>query len=100
MICTSHAKSAEPQSQANVETGKATTAFVCDKMPWEKEWTIRIVVPGIDGGSAVWLETTCVRMDRAGAEALLDSLLAGLTTIQRQAPSVVSGTEKQSEEDL
>lgn len=35
------------------------TIVALDKMPWEKRHIIRLIIPGIDGGAAVYLETEC-----------------------------------------
>lgn len=64
---------------------KLTKAFVLDHLFIdEQDWTIRIVIPGIDGGCAVWLETTCKRDNKAQVEALLTDVLEGLKDITRE----------------
>ena len=62
------------------------SAFVMERMPWEKEWTIRIVIPGIDNGGAVYLEATSVQSNRKAAEDLLDVIMAALPKVKREMP--------------
>lgn len=63
------------------------SAFVCEQMPWEKEWVIRIVIPSIDEGSAVHLEATCKRATSEEAEALLDKIMERLRNVRRERPT-------------
>jgi hypothetical protein len=62
-------------------------AFVMDKMPFEKEWKLRIVIPGIDNGGAVYLEATSELKDQQSAEDLLDLILAALPNVKRERPN-------------
>ena len=42
--------------------------LLLERMPWDDRWTIRVVMPGLDGGkSAVWLEATCDRKTKREA---------------------------------
>lgn len=62
---------------------RTCSAFVMDRMPWEKDWTIRIVIPGIDEGGAVYLEATSKLKNRKSAEDLLDLIMEELPNIKR-----------------
>jgi hypothetical protein len=77
-----HSRCLEMASEAKPQSGSAS-AFVMDRMPWEKEWTIRIVIPGIDRGGAVWLEATSELPNRNAAEDLLDVVMAALPKVKR-----------------
>jgi len=61
-----------------------STAFVLDKFPWDKGYTIRIVIPGIDDGSAVWLEHVTDLKTKYEAERLLDRIMAELRNVERE----------------
>lgn len=71
------------QDQKSPETG---SAFVCDRIPWSKEWTIRIVLPGLDNGSAVWLESDLKRETQSEAEEMLDAIMEALPSVKREMP--------------
>ncbi len=60
------------------------SAFVCERMPWDKEWTIRIVLPGLDNGSAIWLEADIRRDTQAEAEAVLVAVIEAVKHIERE----------------
>jgi len=58
------------------------TAFVLPKMPFEKDWTIRIVLSGIDDGSAIYLETEYDGSKSLGeSEAMLEKIVAALPLV-------------------
>ena len=51
--------------------------FVLDRFPGE-DWTIRLVIPGIDGGHAVYLETTFKRDSLQEVERIAEQIAEAL----------------------
>jgi hypothetical protein len=77
-----------PKAQSELSaTHCSAFAFVMDRMPWEKEWMVRIVFPGMDGDGAIWFEATFERETRQEAEDMLDKILAGLPNVKREKPN-------------
>ena len=62
-------------------------AFLLDRMPWDKEWTIRICLPGIDNGHAIWLESTFKRRSKKQAMKMVSDIVKLLPTV-REWPNV------------
>jgi len=58
-------------------------AFLMSRMPWDKQWTVRIVFPGMDNGEAIWLETSFKRETVEEAEAMLDAIIAALPNVAK-----------------
>ena len=75
---------ADNQNAPMAVASGAVLGFVMDRMPWDEEWTIRIVIPGLDGGSAIWLETQFERETRDEAEQMLDDVVAALKNLKRE----------------
>ena len=100
---------ADNQNAPMAVASGAVLGFVMDKMPWEVDWTIRIVIPGLDGNGAIWLETQFQRETRDEAEQMLDDIVAALKNLKREKrrdatkpnikaePPPVSGGEAQKE---
>lgn len=65
--------------------GVRTTIHLQHNFPFAdkpNEWTFRIVVPGIDGGGAVWFEATVERDTQAEAIALMRECVPFLRQIE------------------
>jgi hypothetical protein len=75
---------ADNQNAPMAVASGAVLGFVMDRMPLEVYWTIRIVIPGLDGGSAIWLETQFHRETRDDAEQMLDDIVAALKNLKRE----------------
>lgn len=66
------------------------TIFILDKWPWEKAFTIRLCIPGIDlpkteneTPAAVWLEFVCQENQSLGdVEGLLGRILKALPNVK------------------
>ena len=75
--------------QRLVRPRSKNTAFLLDRMPWDKEWTIRICLPGIDNGHAIWLESTFKRRSKKQAQKLLSDIVKLMPTV-RERPNIRS----------
>lgn len=61
------------------------TALILARFPFEKDWTIRIVLPGIDEGSAIYLETSFDgEKTREQVEAMLDKIVKELPSVVKE----------------
>ena len=75
--------------QRFVRPRSKNTAFLLDRMPWDKEWTIRICLPGIDNGHAIWLESTFKRRSKKQALKMVSDIVKLMPTV-REWPNIRS----------
>ena len=70
-------------------------AFLLDRMPWDKEWTIRICLPGIDNGHAIWLESTFKRRSKKQAQEMVSKIVKLMPSVREwpNAPLQASGAD-------
>ena len=66
------------------ETGRVGEAFVLAPI-FDDDWKIRVVLPGLDRGSAIWLECEVDRKTGEEVEELLGEVLKMLPGVRRGA---------------
>lgn len=63
---------------------RMNSIFIMPKMPWESEYIVRLVLAGIDDGSAICLESKLDVPNIEAAEAMLDKIHKELSNVRKE----------------